>query len=197
MSPQYGELRPTSGWDRLISLGHPCKFQLVSRLGSITARHLVVGVSQTLRRWTEGATYIRQGDHHVGHWPIFLVQFIVSRHYVRQKVSCSFVRPSFAWDHGDATATDAVSLPIFYLARSAPLAFHMLPLLYFCSAALADVRLSFSSVRWLLSPSVTRSLYIWWQWRNFLVTYLCRLFFPAMVWGKLWEMFAIVTPLCE
>ena len=29
----------------------------------------VLGVSQTLRRWTEGATYIRQGGHHVGHWP--------------------------------------------------------------------------------------------------------------------------------
>jgi len=25
-----------------------------------------------LRRWTEGATYIRQGGHHVGHWPTFL-----------------------------------------------------------------------------------------------------------------------------
>jgi len=24
--PQYGELRPTSGWDRSGSLGHPCKF---------------------------------------------------------------------------------------------------------------------------------------------------------------------------
>jgi len=32
---------------------------------------LVVGVSQTLWRWTEGATYIRQGGHHVGHWPTF------------------------------------------------------------------------------------------------------------------------------
>ena len=39
MSPQYGELRPTSGWDRFVSLGHPCKFQRVSRLGSVTARH--------------------------------------------------------------------------------------------------------------------------------------------------------------
>ena len=58
MSSQYGELRPTSGWDRLDSLGHPCKFQRVSRLGSVTARHLVGGVSQTLRRWTEGAKYI-------------------------------------------------------------------------------------------------------------------------------------------
>jgi len=27
----------------------------------------VVGISQTLRHWTEGATYVRQGDHHVGH----------------------------------------------------------------------------------------------------------------------------------
>jgi len=30
-----------------------------------------VGASQTLRRWAQGATYIRQGDHHVGHWPTF------------------------------------------------------------------------------------------------------------------------------
>ena len=27
-----------------------------------------VGVSQTLQRLTEGATYVRQGVHHVGHW---------------------------------------------------------------------------------------------------------------------------------
>ena len=73
MFSQYGELRPTSGWDRLTGLGHHCKFQLVSRLGSVTARYLVVGVNQTLRRWTEGATYIWQGDHQVGHWPTFLV----------------------------------------------------------------------------------------------------------------------------
>jgi len=32
---------------------------------------LVVGVSQILRRLTEGATYLRQGGHHVGHWPTF------------------------------------------------------------------------------------------------------------------------------
>ena len=73
MCQQYGELRSTSGWDRLTSLGHTCKFQRVSRLGSVTARHLAVGVSQTLRRWTEGVTYIRQGDRHVGHGPTFLV----------------------------------------------------------------------------------------------------------------------------
>ena len=39
MSSQYGELRPTYCWDRFTSLGHPCKFQWVSRLGSVTARH--------------------------------------------------------------------------------------------------------------------------------------------------------------
>jgi len=62
-------LRPTSGWDRLTSLWYPCKFQLVLRLGIVTARHLVVGVSQTSRYWTEGATYIR----HVWHWRTFLL----------------------------------------------------------------------------------------------------------------------------
>ena len=31
----------------------------------------VVGVNQTLQRRTEGAIYVRQGDHHVGHWPTF------------------------------------------------------------------------------------------------------------------------------
>jgi len=39
MSPHYGELWPTSGWDPFVSLGHPCKFQRLWRLGSVTARH--------------------------------------------------------------------------------------------------------------------------------------------------------------
>ena len=32
-------LRPTNGWDLLATLGHPCKFQRGSRLGSVTAQH--------------------------------------------------------------------------------------------------------------------------------------------------------------
>jgi len=36
---QYDEHRPTSRWDLLASFGHPCKFQQVSRLGSVTAQH--------------------------------------------------------------------------------------------------------------------------------------------------------------
>ena len=38
MSAQYGELQPTKGWDLFGSLGHPSKFERVSRLGSVTAR---------------------------------------------------------------------------------------------------------------------------------------------------------------
>jgi len=44
MCPQYGELRPTSGWDRFGSLGHPSYFQRLPGLGSVTAWHVVVGV---------------------------------------------------------------------------------------------------------------------------------------------------------
>ena len=39
MSSQFGELRPTNGWDPFGNLGHRNKFQRVSRLGSVTARH--------------------------------------------------------------------------------------------------------------------------------------------------------------
>ena len=37
MSSQYGELRPTKGWDRLAILGHLSKFQRVSHLDFVTA----------------------------------------------------------------------------------------------------------------------------------------------------------------
>jgi len=34
VSSQYGELTPTNGWDRLVSFGHPSKFQRVSQFAS-------------------------------------------------------------------------------------------------------------------------------------------------------------------
>ena len=44
MSLQYGELRPISGWDRFVSLGHPSKFQRLSRLRSfVIARYFSSG----------------------------------------------------------------------------------------------------------------------------------------------------------
>ena len=38
MSSEYGEHRPTNGWDRLAGLEHPIIFQQVSRLDSVTAQ---------------------------------------------------------------------------------------------------------------------------------------------------------------
>ena len=53
--------------------GIPAGFNGLRVLGALLHSSKVVSVSQTLRRRTEGATYVRQGDHHVGHWPTFLV----------------------------------------------------------------------------------------------------------------------------
>jgi len=58
--------------------------------------------SQTLRRWTEDATYIRQGDHQVGHWPTFLVHITAhkvphrsysKRAHWRHQLWCTGTRP--------------------------------------------------------------------------------------------------------
>jgi len=51
--------------------GTPADFNGFHVLAALLHGTLVVDASQTLRRWTEGATYVRQGDHHVGHWPTF------------------------------------------------------------------------------------------------------------------------------
>jgi len=40
---QYGELRHKLLAARFVSLGQPCKFQRVSRLGSVTARQSSIG----------------------------------------------------------------------------------------------------------------------------------------------------------
>jgi len=51
--------------------GTPANFNGFRVLAALLRGTLVVSVSQTLRHWTEGATYIRQDGHHVGHWPTF------------------------------------------------------------------------------------------------------------------------------
>jgi len=43
MFPQHGELRPINACDRFGSLGHPSKFQRVSRLGFVTAATSLTG----------------------------------------------------------------------------------------------------------------------------------------------------------
>jgi len=73
MSSQYGELRPTIAAEiDPVVWGTPANFNGFRAWTALLHGSLVVGVTQTLRHWTEGATYIRHGDHHVGHWPTFL-----------------------------------------------------------------------------------------------------------------------------
>jgi len=61
MSRQYGELRPTTRWDLLASLGHPCKFQRVSRLGSVTARHSSSGHEPNFAALSTGRHFYSAG----------------------------------------------------------------------------------------------------------------------------------------
>jgi len=51
--------------------GTPANFNRFRVLAALLHGALVVGVSQTVRRSTEGATYIWQGGHHVGIGPHF------------------------------------------------------------------------------------------------------------------------------
>jgi len=69
--------------------GTPANFNDFRVLAALLHGTLVVGVSQTLRRWTEGATYIRQGRRHVGHWSTF---YTVSQKSSHLLVVCNFVK---------------------------------------------------------------------------------------------------------
>ena len=51
--------------------GTPANFNGFRVLAALLRGSQVVGVSKTLGHWTEGTTYVRQGDHHVEHWPTF------------------------------------------------------------------------------------------------------------------------------
>ena len=53
--------------------GTPPNFNSLRVLAALLHSSKVVSVSQTLWRRTEGATYVWQGDHHVGHWPTLIV----------------------------------------------------------------------------------------------------------------------------
>jgi len=69
--------------------GTPANFNGFCVLAALLHGTLVVGVSQTLRRWTEGATYIRQGGHHVGQCPHSSFQCFVSTRKVIQNTAIS------------------------------------------------------------------------------------------------------------
>jgi len=53
--------------------GTPVNFNGFRVLAALLHGNQVVSISQTFWRGTEVATYVQQGDHHVGHLPTFLV----------------------------------------------------------------------------------------------------------------------------
>ena len=71
--------------------GTPASFSGFRVLAALLHGTPAVGVSQTLRHWTEGATYIRQGDHHVWHWPTFLVIIIITKTNYLTVIVCEAV----------------------------------------------------------------------------------------------------------
>jgi len=68
MSSQYGELRPTSGWDRSASLGHPYEFQRVSDHGSVTAQHSTSGRQPNVAALNTGRQLYSAGQ--PSHWAL-------------------------------------------------------------------------------------------------------------------------------
>jgi len=76
VSSQYGELRPTSGWDLLASLGHPGTFQRISDLGSVTAWHASSGHQPNFAALNRGRHLYSAGRPSRWHWPT--LQFYLS-----------------------------------------------------------------------------------------------------------------------
>jgi len=74
MSPQYGEwwYCPLTAEICWRVWGTPANFNRFRILAALLHGTLVVGVSQTLWRWADGATYIWQGGHHVGYCAIHI-----------------------------------------------------------------------------------------------------------------------------
>jgi len=73
----------------------PANFSRFRVLAASLHGTLLEGVSQTVRRWTEGATYIGQRGYHVGHWPTFLVSVVIFQ--LQFKLQSYFLSFSFSY----------------------------------------------------------------------------------------------------
>jgi len=94
-SSQYGEVWSTSGWDPLSSLGHPCKFQRVSRLCIITAWHSSSGRQANLLALNRGRHLYSAGrpSRWANNWPTFLVFSFFCCIVIYNMIQLSTVRP--------------------------------------------------------------------------------------------------------
>jgi len=87
MSSQYGELSPTSGWDRFVSLGHPSKFQRLSRLDSVTARHSSSGRQPNFAALSRGCHLYSAGR--PSRWALaHILVILLSQHFCEP---CHFI----------------------------------------------------------------------------------------------------------
>jgi len=126
--------------------GTPANFNGFRVLAALLHSTLVVGVSQTLQRWTEGATYIRQGSHHVGYWPTFLVCEIYGDKFKqreRHQFSVSSIttyaglhRYAREWALRDCVACIKLTWCIYrsrsYVVMTNQLIKNMLPIEFYC-----------------------------------------------------------------
>jgi len=85
---------------------------MIGLLHSIRA----VDASQTLRCWTEGITYNRQGDHHVGHCPICDLQIflLAVRCAVKIHAVNTFFNRSRTGIHRSTDSLDGFAVQDFY-----------------------------------------------------------------------------------
>jgi len=104
MSSQYDELQPTNGSDRLAILGHPSKFQRVSRhLGSVPWF--------VQQHWTEGATCVRLVCVCVLLWCTIFSTPI----FGRAAITCYFRARSSSWFY--SCAFYGLCVVIFFFCR--------------------------------------------------------------------------------
>jgi len=78
---QYGELRPNIGWDLLASFRQPCKFQRVSRLGSVTLRQSSSGRQPNFAALNRGR-HLRSAGR-PSRWALAHILVVSIRHQVK------------------------------------------------------------------------------------------------------------------
>jgi len=100
--------------------GTPANSNRFRVLATLLYGSQVVSVSRTLRRWTEGATYVWQGDHHVGHCIVLVInskkqimfQMCHYVHYCTSTASCNISKQcSEYWIQRFIYSTPRVHMP--------------------------------------------------------------------------------------
>jgi len=71
MSPNMVNFGPLAADSSPVVWGTPANLNGFRVLTALQHGTPEVGISQTLRHWTEGTTSIGQSGHHGGHWPTF------------------------------------------------------------------------------------------------------------------------------